>query len=191
MWFLKTHICDLSAPYLSIDFQDVFSIPWPGKRHHCTLCHPSNLNDLVSYEEDDDDSKNWAVQKETPRMLTVKSSRGEFSLLDAVTGLNMKEHFISFGSPEDLSFRDWRRTGSLFLRSCILIVDSTILDEAKWNESRVRGDKTGNQGYSLIGEAAQGFQKVHYSIKPAFPLESPHWYFPCLSFLMPQISPCI
>lgn len=41
MLFLKTHICDVTAaaPYLSIDFQDVFSVPWPGK-HHCSLYHP-------------------------------------------------------------------------------------------------------------------------------------------------------
>lgn len=134
-----------AAPYLSIDFQDVFSIPWPGKCHHCTLCHPSNLNDLVSYEEDYDENENWAVQKETPRMLTVKYFHCKFSLLDVVTGLNMKEHFTSFTSPEDLSFRVWWRIGCLLLRSWILIVDRIILDEAKWNKSRVRGDKTGNQ----------------------------------------------
>lgn len=67
MWFLKIRICDetAAAPYLSIDFQDVSSIPWPGKFHHCTLCHPSNLNDLVSYEENYDENENWAVQKDT------------------------------------------------------------------------------------------------------------------------------
>lgn len=39
----------------------------------------------------------------------------------------------------------------------------------------MRGDKTGKQGYSLLGE---GFsERVIYSIKLAFPLESPHWFF--------------
>lgn len=131
MWFLKIHICDVTvaATYLSFDFQGVFSIPWPGNCHHYTLCHPSDLNDLVSYEGDGDE--NWAVQKETSRMLTDRYSHCNFSLLDLVTGLNMKEHFTLFCCPEDLSFWDWRRTGSLFLRSCILIVNSIILDEAK------------------------------------------------------------
>lgn len=161
IWFLKICICDVTvaAPYMSIDFQNVFSIPWPAKCYQCTLCHLSNFNDLVSYETDDDENQNWAVQKETPRMLTVKYSHCEFSLLDIGTGLNMKEHFTSFSFPEDLSFWDWWRIGSLFLRSCSLIVDSITLDETKWNKARVRGDKTGNQGYSLLGEADQGFQK--------------------------------
>lgn len=125
------------------------------------LCHPSNLNDLVSYEEDDYDNENLAVQKKTPRMHTVKSPHWKFSLLDVVTGLNVKEHFTSFSSPEDLNFQDWWSIGSLFLRSYILAVDSIILDEAKGNKLRVRGDKTGSQGYSLTGEASQGFQKCY------------------------------
>lgn len=118
----------------------------------------------MSCEEDDDGNENLAVQKETPRMLTVKSPYCKFSLLDVVTGLNVKEHLTSFSSP-DVSFQDRGSIGSLFLRSYILAVDNIILDETKWNKSRVRGDKTNNQGYSLIGEAAQGFQRCYLFYK--------------------------
>lgn len=99
----------------------------------------------MSCEEDDDGNENLAVQKETPRMLTVKSPYCKFSLLDVVTGLNVKEHLTSFSCP-DVSFQDRGSIGSLFLRSYILTVDSIILDETKWNKSRVRGDKTDNRG---------------------------------------------
>lgn len=57
--------------------------------------------------EEDDVNEIVAVQKETRRMLTVKSSRCKFGLLDEVVGLNVKQPFTSFSSSEDLSFWDW------------------------------------------------------------------------------------
>lgn len=61
------------------------------------------MNNLASYEEDYD-NEIIAVQKEITRVLTAKSSRCKFSLLDEVVGLNMKQPFTSFSSSEDLSF---------------------------------------------------------------------------------------
>lgn len=201
MWFLKARICDVTAaiPFLSVG-------P-PAHLLNTLSRQPSSLHCFVM-------PHTWMILFHMRKMMTTmkicllfrdnRNTHGETLPLQVQSPgwSGRTEHEAIFHGIQFFRSSHLRRLNpgivlaAPFWKVVLIVVSIVFTGEAKWNKLRVRGDKTGNQGYSLIGEVDESFRKVIYSRKPAIPLKSTHWFCFCLSILhvtdvVPVCSKCV
>lgn len=111
-------------------------------------CHPSFLNDLVSYEEDDDDTENTVVWKET-----TSSDSGSFLLRVQSSGWSVRTehqatfHVIQFSSRSQLP---WLNHYVVFAPSFWGFTFSFVRVIFRWNQiEQVKGEGCQNREIGL------------------------------------------